>query len=368
MTANPTTITAQPGTPFIDVVRDFDATPSQVFRASTDPDLVARWQGPREVEMRVAEYDARPGGRYRYTHRDLDGDEHGFRGVFHTVTAAELVIRTFEYDGMPGQVSLESMSFEDLDGRTRVRTHTVFPSVEARDAMLDSGMEHGIRDSMDRLAEVAPTDPDEARSRVVVDISMSLDGYVAAAGVDLDHGMGVGGEVLHAWALEEKTARDADLLDESVARTGAVIMGRRTFDIVDGPNGWNEDVGYGAERDQSDAPPVFVLTHSVPDEVRLADRFVFVTDGLESALQKARGVAGGKDVVIMGGGTAAREFLRAGLVDVLVVHLAPVVLGEGTPLFPTGASAALRLEMSDAVTSAAAQHLTYRIVTGGDDD
>jgi dihydrofolate reductase len=90
--------------------------------------------------------------------------------------------------------------------------------------------------------------------RVVVDISMSLDGYVTAAGADLEHGLGVGGEALHAWAIGEKTPRDTELLEASVAATGAVIMGRRTFDFVDGPNGWGDDMGYGAERDETTVP------------------------------------------------------------------------------------------------------------------
>lgn len=361
MTPHPTTITAQPGTPFIDVVRDFDATPAQVFRASTDPDLVARWLGPRELEMRIAEYDVRPGGSYRYVHLDSEGGEYRFRGVFHSVIGDELIVQTFEYEGAPGRVSLESTAYEDLGGRTRLRTHTVFPSAEARDAAIASGMEHGIRDSMDRLAETVLTGPHEGRSRVVVDISMSLDGYVAAPGVDLDHGLGLDGEVLHEWAMGDKTPGDTGILDASFTRTGAVIMGRRTFDIVDAPNGWNDDVGYGAERDQTSAPPVFVVTHTPPDKVRLADRFTFVTDGLDGALEKAHAIAGGRDITIMGGGNIAHEFLRAGLVDVLSVHVAPVVLGGGTPLFPDG-TPRLRLEPTGSVATPNAQHLTYRVI------
>jgi uncharacterized protein YndB with AHSA1/START domain len=104
--------------------------------------------------MDIIEYDARSGGSYRYTHRDTDGTEYGFRGVFHTVTAPELIIMTFEFDGAPGEVSLESAVLDDLGGRTRLRTHTVFGSVQARDAALAAGMEHGARESMERLAEV----------------------------------------------------------------------------------------------------------------------------------------------------------------------------------------------------------------------
>jgi uncharacterized protein YndB with AHSA1/START domain len=161
---NPTTITAQPGTPFIDVVRDFDATPAQVFRAATDPELVAQWLGPRELEMHLIEYDARPGGSYRYVHRDTEGNEYGFRGVFHTVTNNERVIQTFEFDGAPGLVTLESTRYEDLGGRTRLHNHSVFPSVQTRDLAIASGMEHGIVDSMDRLDEVIRLDDPTRRT------------------------------------------------------------------------------------------------------------------------------------------------------------------------------------------------------------
>lgn len=153
-TQNPTTITAQPGTPFVDLVREFDATPEQVFRAATDPALVAQWLGPREMEMIIDVYDVRDGGRYRYIHRNPDGEEFAFRGVFHSIEPGIRVIQTFEWEGAPGQVSLETATYEDLGGRTRLHTHSVFPSIETRDAMIEYGMERGARDSMDRLAEV----------------------------------------------------------------------------------------------------------------------------------------------------------------------------------------------------------------------
>ena len=357
---NATTVDARPGLPFIDVVREFEATPARVFRAATDPDLVARWLGPRELEMRIIEYDARTGGAYRYVHRDASGNEYGFRGVFHTATPDELIIQTFEYAGAPDIVSVDTSTYEDLGGRTRLRTHTVFPSVEARDTALASGMERGILESMDRLEEVVRRLDGSRPCQVIVDISMSLDGYVAAAGVDLDHGLGVSGEVIHDWAIGRRTPRDAEILQETVSRTGAVIMGRRTFDIVDGPKGWGDSHGYGGERSQAEAPPVFVVTHSVPEKVRLGDRFTFVTDGLPSAIAKARAAAGDKDVVIMGGGCVASEALRAGLVDVLSIHLAPVVLGGGTPLWPVGAP--LSFQLLDSESTSAAEHLTYRVI------
>ncbi len=349
---NPTTITAQPGTPYVDVVREFDAPPELVFRAHTDPALVPRWLGPRGMQMELLEYDARTGGGYRYAHRGREG-EFRFRGVFHTVAPDRLIVQTFEYEGMPEQVSLQTTRFEDLAGRTRLTTHHVFGSVEERDELVAAGMENGLRDAMDRLAELLRP------GRVVVDITMSLDGYVAAPGVDLEHGLGVGGEALHAWVFSD-TPREREILTETFQRTGAVVMGRRLFDIVDGPHGWSDELGYGARQDQSAAPPVFVLTHEAPEKVRLADRFRFVTDGPASALRQAKAAAGDKDVVIMGGGTTCYEFLRAGLADVLTIHVAPLILGGGTPLFPGDAT--VRLELLESEMTAYAQHLTYRVL------
>lgn len=144
-----TTITARPGTPFIEVTREFDAPPSAVFRAHTDPDLIVRWLGPHGMEMELIEFDARTGGGYHYVHRDERG-EYRFRGVYHTVSE-ERIIQTFEYEGAPGEVTLETMTLTDLGGRTRMVSHSVYPSVEARDAAMESGMNKGIQQSYERL-------------------------------------------------------------------------------------------------------------------------------------------------------------------------------------------------------------------------
>ena len=99
-------------------------------------------------------------------------------------------------------------------------------------------------------------------SKVIADISMSLDGYVTAPGADKEHGLGIGGEAIHAWVLEEPRAPvDEEVLARSFEQTGAVVMGRRLYDIVDGPNGWNDDVGYGHDQDQSAAPLCYVVAH-----------------------------------------------------------------------------------------------------------
>ncbi|MEU4391196.1 dihydrofolate reductase family protein [Kribbella sp. NPDC023855] len=197
-------------------------------------------------------------------------------------------------------------------------------------------------------------------SSVVVDISMSLDGYVTGPGVDLEHGLGEGGEVLHTWAFEGNEA-DRAILDAAFTGTGAIIQGRKLFDIIDGPHGWDEEVGYGAQPPGERPPPVFVITHEAPATTRLGERFRFVTDGLHSAVRQAQEVANGKEIVVMGGGEVCHAFLAAGLVDIVRLHVAPVVLGSGTRLFPVDASPRIDLELTDAVSTPTAQHLTYRV-------
>jgi uncharacterized protein YndB with AHSA1/START domain len=153
MTIHPTTIDAPPGLPFIDVTREFDASPELVLRAWTDPELVVQWLGPRQATMRIDAWDARTGGAYAYTHIDRDGAKHGFRGVFHTVSPNALV-QTFEYLGAPGEVSLDNMRIEAAERGTMTRLRSVFASLEARDAAVASGMADGITQSMERLDEL----------------------------------------------------------------------------------------------------------------------------------------------------------------------------------------------------------------------
>ena len=154
MSPSPTHIGAPDGSPFIDLDREFDAPADLVFRALTEPGLVARWLGPRDLRMRIVEYDARTGGGYRYVHVAPDGSEYAFRGVFHTVTRPALMIQTFEFEGAPGSVSLETRTLRDLGGRTALHQHTVFPSVAARDRAIADGMRRGITESMERLDEL----------------------------------------------------------------------------------------------------------------------------------------------------------------------------------------------------------------------
>lgn len=151
---NPTTLTAEPGLPFVEVVREFEATPQQLWRAQTDPALIEQWLGPREYGLVDVEYDVRVGGQYSYVNVDDQGNRYGFRGVFHTVEPGVLSIQTWEWDGAPGQATLEIARYEDLGGRTRLTTRTIFPTVEARDMTVQYGTEHGVVDSMERLDEV----------------------------------------------------------------------------------------------------------------------------------------------------------------------------------------------------------------------
>jgi uncharacterized protein YndB with AHSA1/START domain len=154
-TQHRTQLTAPEGLPLIEIVREFDAPRERVFRAHTDPDLVKQWLGPRRLAMRIDHYDVVRGGSYRYFHVDEDGTEYGFWGTFHEVRPDELIVQTFSFDGAPDQVSLEKAIFEELDdGRTRLRAVSVVDSVEARDAMLASGMTEGVNQSYERLDEL----------------------------------------------------------------------------------------------------------------------------------------------------------------------------------------------------------------------
>jgi uncharacterized protein YndB with AHSA1/START domain len=149
-----TQIDAPDGVPFIDMSREFDAPRDLVFRAYTDPDLLAQWLGPRNYKMVVESWDVRDGGKWRYVHTDADGNAYAFHGVFHGDQSPDGMLQTFEFEGWPGQVSLESLVFEERDGKTVLRNHSVYQSVEARDAMIESGMERGVNEGYAKLDEL----------------------------------------------------------------------------------------------------------------------------------------------------------------------------------------------------------------------
>ena len=149
-----TVITAEPGMPLITITRDFDAPRDMVFRAHIDPELLVRWLGPRDLTTTIDRYDARDGGTWRYVQKDADGNEYGFHGVFHGTPSPDAIVQTFEFEGVPGHVMLDTTTLEQRDGRTLMRTVSSFQSVEDRDGMIASGMERGVRDSGDRLEEL----------------------------------------------------------------------------------------------------------------------------------------------------------------------------------------------------------------------
>jgi len=144
------TIEADATVPMIRMTRDFRATPAQLLRAHTDPELFAKWVGPDGMDTRILEWDARDGGAWRYV-AGRDGQEYGFRGCFHTVRDDRLV-QTFTFEGMPDGVALETLTFEDLgDGTTRLHAQSLCDSFEDRDAMLASGMDVGVNDGYAKL-------------------------------------------------------------------------------------------------------------------------------------------------------------------------------------------------------------------------
>lgn len=149
-----TEITAEPGAPFIDFVREFDAPRDLVFRAHTDPDLLAQWWGPAKYKMTVERLDVRDGGTWRYILRGPDGAEYGFHGVFHGTPTPDNMVQTFEFEGAPGHVSLDTLKLEEKDGRTIARGRSVFQSVEDRDAMYQGGMAEGMNEGYRRLDEL----------------------------------------------------------------------------------------------------------------------------------------------------------------------------------------------------------------------
>jgi uncharacterized protein YndB with AHSA1/START domain len=155
---NPLKVEAPEGVPFIDFEREFDAPVQAVFRAHAEPELVRQWIGPRKYETEMEVYEFKTGGRWRYIQRNDTGEDYAFNGVFHIVRDNEFAIQTFEFEEYPDVVSIESLTFEDLgQGRSRVRGHATYPSMEARDGMVNGGMEGGMTEGYERLDEVLAT-------------------------------------------------------------------------------------------------------------------------------------------------------------------------------------------------------------------
>ena len=210
--------------------------------------------------------------------------------------------------------------------------------------------------------------------KVVVDITMSLDGYVAGPNPTLEEPLGKNGEELHEWVVQTEAWReqhgleggepgqDSELTSERVASVGAHVMGRKMFSGGSGP--WEDDprsMGWWGDNPPFHVP-VFVLTHHArePVEMEGGTRFVFVTDGVESAVEQARAAAGDRDVAIAGGAAAVQQALAAGLIDEIQVHVAPILLGGGTRLFGDGADP-VRLEATRVLSSPRATHLRFDV-------
>jgi dihydrofolate reductase len=211
-----------------------------------------------------------------------------------------------------------------------------------------------------------------AMSTVFAEITMSLDGYVAGPDPSLEDPLGRGGEALHEWAFASRAWQeshghaggernaDSEVIEEIVGRSGADVMGRRMFSGGAGP--WEDDPR--ARGWWGDEPPfrqpVFVLTHHAREDLVLGETtFAFVTDGVEAAVTRARHAAGDRDVHVAGGAAAIQAVLGAGLLDELVLHVVPRLLGGGTPLFAGGETA--RLELARTVPSETVTHLWYRV-------
>jgi dihydrofolate reductase len=207
-------------------------------------------------------------------------------------------------------------------------------------------------------------------SQVRSHISISLDGYVAGPNQSMEEPLGEGGEGLHEWVFGTESWRaqhgkeggernaDSEVVDEVARNVGAHIMGRRMFA---GVAPWDESWRGWWGEDPPFHTPVYVLTHNPrgPLEMEGGTTFHFVTDGIESALDRARGAAGDKDVLIAGGATAIQQYLAAGLLDELYLHIVPVVLGGGARLLENVGDPTL--EPVDVVASPAVTHVKYRV-------
>ncbi len=203
-------------------------------------------------------------------------------------------------------------------------------------------------------------------SNVIFDMGMSLDGFIAGPNAGPRNALGDGGMRIHRWVFDleswrerqslvgGQTNRDDEVSNETFARTGAYVMGRRMFD--EGEVGWPDPPPFRA--------PVFVLTHHErkPWVRQGGTTFTFVTDGIESAIEQARAAAGDKDVRIAGGANTIQQFIKAGLLDELQIHLAPILLGDGVRLFDHPGTEQIELEKTRVIDSPRVTHLTFRVV------
>jgi dihydrofolate reductase len=189
--------------------------------------------------------------------------------------------------------------------------------------------------------------------KVSFDISMSLDGYITAANRRPEEPLGDGGEQLHEWAFGSDDEHNRKLL-EGAAGLGAVITGRRNYD--DSVPFWGPDGPTGPAR-----VPVFIVSHTVPDDIPEGGVYTFV-QGIEAALQQAQQIAGEKAIAVMGGANIAQQFIKAGLVDEISIHLVPVLFGSGTRLIEELGGEHVQLETTDVTETKEAIHLRFRVI------
>jgi dihydrofolate reductase len=210
-------------------------------------------------------------------------------------------------------------------------------------------------------------------TRLRFDISMSLDGFIAGPNQSREHPLGEGGMQLHDWVFglapwRERHGQEggeinasSEVVEESLENVGATVMGRNMFG-GDGP--WGDDPWDGWWGDEPPFHmPVFIVTHHAREPVVKGGgtTFTFITDGIESALEHARQAAGGKDIALGGGAKVAQQYLGAGLIDEMQIHLVPVLLGDGARLFDHLGTAAIGLECTRAIEAPGVTHLTYRV-------
>jgi dihydrofolate reductase len=193
-------------------------------------------------------------------------------------------------------------------------------------------------------------------STVTFDISMSLDGFIRAANPTPEEPLGQGGERLHEWAMDRDDARSREYLESAMGGTGAVITGRTNYD--DSLPWWDADGPTGDLR-----LPVFVVTHAAPPTAPDNGVYRFATEGIERAPEDARAAAGNAGVTVMGGADIGRQYLAAGLVDQISLHVVPVLFGGGLPLFDDGLfEEHVELEPAGAIETPAATHLRFRVL------
>jgi dihydrofolate reductase len=193
-----------------------------------------------------------------------------------------------------------------------------------------------------------------AVGKVTSEISMSLDGFITGPNVRVGNGMGDGGDRLHDWMFDAKTKTDAAIVDEIYESTGAVLMGKGMFEVGFEP--WGDPPPFGM--------PVFVVTHEEREPLPMqgGTTYTFVTHGIEAALELARAAAGDKDVGIWGGASILRQYLQAGLLDEMQIHLIPVLLGDGVRLFEDLDPEGIELRRARSIETPSATHLRFEVV------